>query len=137
MSDRRMALSQVAQQDDRFAVEAYEFLCQALPYTYKMLGIPEQEAAVDAETQSIRHVTGQELSEGVRRFALEQFGMMAYTVLRQWGIHSTSDIGEMVYRLIDGGLWRKSESDRKEDFDELYDFAQVFVHEYRIDVDEL
>lgn len=133
MHDRRNALVEVSRTDDRFALEAYEFLCHALAYTHQMLGIAESTSSDKGlEERAICHVSGQQLLEGVRRFALDQFGMMAYTVFRLWGLHSTSDIGEMVFRLIDAGLWRKSDGDRREDFDGLYDFAHEFVSQYRI-----
>ena len=38
-----------------------------------------------------------------RRLALRYYGLMAITVLNEWGIRSTSDIGEIVYNLIASG----------------------------------
>ncbi|QDU61166.1 hypothetical protein Pan216_20200 [Planctomycetes bacterium Pan216] len=138
MSGRRSELVDIAQQDDRYAVEAYEFLCHALAYTQRMLGKVSRPAgeAAEPETQS-NHVSGQQLLEGVRHYALEQFGMMAPVVFRLWGIQNTRDFGAMVYTLIEAGHWHKSDDDRLEDFDDLYDFDEVFVREYKIEWDEL
>ena len=54
-----------------------------------------------------RHVSGQELCEAIRRYALEQYGYMAKTVLNSWGIHGTNDFGEIVFNLIRIGQMRK------------------------------
>ena len=40
--------------------------------------------------------------------------------------------GEVVYNLIDIGMMRKSDSDSKEDFAEVYDFDRVFVDDFDI-----
>ncbi|HMO36521.1 MAG TPA: hypothetical protein PKA06_10805, partial [Gemmatales bacterium] len=78
--------------------------------------LPEQE----------RHVTGQQLAEGCRDFALQEFGMMAGTVFRNWNIHKTDDIGELVYNLIELKLLTKTDTDRKEDFHNVYDMSTAF-----------
>ena len=137
MSGRRSDLIDLARADERYAVEAYEFLCHSLAYTQRMLGKRRPSGAEGAESKDQGyHVTGQDLLEGVRRFALEQFGMMSCVVFRLWGVRSTGDFGRMVYNLIDAGLWHKSPTDRLEDFERLYDFEQAFVHDYRIDCEE-
>jgi uncharacterized repeat protein (TIGR04138 family) len=99
--------------DPRYPFQAYIFLHEALEYTVRRL-------------QRKGHVTGQELSHGIREYAIEQFGMMARTVLETWGIHRTDDFGEMVYSLIDHGMWRKTETDSKDDFRGVYRFDEAF-----------
>jgi len=79
-----------------------------------------------------RHLTGQELCEGIRQFAIEQFGFMAKVVLNNWGVHTTGDFGEIVYNMIRGGLMKKSPSDRREDFDGVFDFEDAFQRKFRI-----
>jgi uncharacterized repeat protein (TIGR04138 family) len=76
-------------------------------------------------------VTGQELCEAIRRFALDQFGYMAKTVFHQWGIRSTGDFGEIVYNLIRIRQMRKTREDRREDFDDVFDFDQGLVEAFR------
>jgi uncharacterized repeat protein (TIGR04138 family) len=137
MSSLRSELAQVVLGDKRYAPEAYEFLWQSLTFTQEMLGkTPAPEPVDEDAEQEIRHVTGRELLEGVRRLALDQFGRMAAVVFRLWGVRSTSDFGAMVYRLIDAGIWHCSATDRKEDFDDAYDFDKAFVDGYRIEWDE-
>jgi len=88
---------------------------------------PQEESA-----RPQRHVTGQELCEAIRRYALEQYGYMAKTVLNSWGVYSTGDFGEIVYNLIRIGQMRKTPQDRREDFDDVYQFDTAFESEFRI-----
>jgi uncharacterized repeat protein (TIGR04138 family) len=130
-------LAEVVQRDSRFAYEAYEFLFQALHHTQKMLGRepPEGEAGTLA-TESKHHVKGPELLHGVRDLALREFGLMARTVFRQWGIQRTGDVGDMVFNLIEAGLMSKTDEDNRADFHDVYDLDQALVQEYRIQLDE-
>ena len=131
-------LLELARSDDRFACEAYEFLGFALAYTQKQLGkAPLPSGEKGEHDMKTYHVTGQQLLEGIREFALQQFGMMAPVVFRLWGVQRTSDFGEMVYRLIDAGLWHKSPDDRLGDFEDLYDFDEVFVRDFKFDEEDL
>lgn len=129
MSSARADLMEAALSDPRFAPEAYEFLCQALAYTQQVLRprSPKSGRAVkEQESTSIPHVTGQDLCQGIRSFAFEQFGIMAGVVFRCWGVRGTSDFGKMVYHLIEAGLWHKTEQDSIEDFEDQFDFEQAF-----------
>ena len=87
-----------------------------------------EEEPSDAE----RHVTGQQLCEAIRQFALEQYGYMAKDVLASWGIHKTGDFGEIVFNLIRIGQMRKTPDDRREDFDDVYDFETAFRRGFKI-----
>ena len=77
-----------------------------------------------------RHISGEELAYGARELALRQFGPMARTVLAHWGIHSTDDLGEIVFAMVDCGVLIKREEDRQEDFQDLFDFEEAFEREY-------
>lgn len=110
--------------DNRYAPGAYFFIIDALDFTARALNRGGKEGAA-------RHVTGQELSEGTRKFALQQFGPMALTVLRTWGVRRTEDFGELVYNLIESGKLGRTEADRKEDFANGYDFEEAFAAPFR------
>ncbi|MFT7638562.1 MAG: putative repeat protein (TIGR04138 family) [Pirellulaceae bacterium] len=90
------------------------------------------EEADDVSEQSESHLTGQQLCEAIRIYAVEQFGYMAQTVLGSWGLRSTSDFGDIVYNLISVELMKKSDSDRREDFNDVYDFEEVFKQRFKI-----
>ena len=75
----------------------------------------------------MRHVAGPELLEGVRQYALREFGPMVLTVFESWGIRNCEDIGHMVFNLINAGIFGKTEEDSLEDFKNVYDFKDAFV----------
>ncbi|MGA2030615.1 MAG: Minf_1886 family protein [Thermoguttaceae bacterium] len=133
------AIAKLLQTDRRYPLEAYVFVFEALSYAQNVLGlgtevVGEHAEAGEEEGQEVRqrHVTGQELCEAIRRFALEQYGYMAQTVLNNWGIHATGDFGEIVFNLIAIGQMRKTPSDCRQDFDDVYDFHSAFRQEFRI-----
>jgi uncharacterized repeat protein (TIGR04138 family) len=61
---------------------------------------------------------------------------MAKTVLNSWGIHGTGDFGEIVFNLIRFGRMRKTKEDRREDFDDVYDFETAFEQQFKIGLPE-
>jgi uncharacterized repeat protein (TIGR04138 family) len=113
------ALDSIVANDARYVRDAYIFLRDALDFTTK------QQKKVKGTT--VRHVAGPELLDGVRQYALREFGPMVVTVFSSWGIHATEDIGHMVFNLISAGIFGKTEEDSIEDFKNVYDFDEAFV----------
>ncbi len=113
------ALNQILAADSRYPKDAYLFLQDALDFTLK--------SRKKQQTDLSRHVTGQELLEGFRRFALEEFGPMAPTVFEVWNLKECGDVGEMVFNLIRAGIFGKTDTDTIEDFRQGYDFEEAFV----------
>src|ERR1700736_170083 len=113
------ALDSIIATDPRCHRDAYVFLRDALDFTTK------QQKKIQGTT--VGHVTGPELLDGVRQYALKEFGPMVMTVFDSWGIHSCEDFGHMVFNLIDAGIFGKTERDSIEDFKNVYDFEEVFV----------
>ncbi len=146
MSDPAHPFFQLLEDDTRYKFEAYQFMREALSYGQDVLDLgtlPPVEPAGEPEPstpdpdqgdepQLERHLTGQQLCEAIRKYAVEQYGYMAQVVLNSWGIHSTSDFGDIVYNLIGIGMMKKSESDLREDFNDVYDFDVVFRQEFNI-----
>ena len=134
------AIVQLLRDDQRYPLQAYVFVFEALQYAQEVLGLgaeaPSEPLAAPSESDEDagpqRHVTGQELCEAIRQFALDQYGYMAKLVLSRWGLHSTGDFGEIVFNLIRIGRMRKTNRDRREDFDNVYDFDTAFCREFRI-----
>jgi uncharacterized repeat protein (TIGR04138 family) len=128
MHELAQAIATIVQKDRRYAIDAYFFVFEALAYAQKVLKFGaahcDDETAVP-EPRAERHVTGQELCEALRLFALEQFGYMAKCVLNSWGLYSTGDFGEIVFNLIRAGQMRKTPEDRREDFDDHFDFDSL------------
>ncbi len=97
--------------------DAYAFVLEAVAYTLGRMG--EQ-----------RHITGRELCEGAHRLAVERFGPMAKEVLNFWGVRSTSDIGSIVFRLVESGELSTTEGDSIDDFLDVFDFNEAFERDY-------
>ena len=72
----------------------------------------------------------------IRLYALEQYGLLAQSVLNSWGVFETSDFGEIVYNLIRIGRMKKSDDDRREDFDEVYAFDVALNKGFRFTLPE-
>ena len=113
------ALDSIVVTDPRYQREAYIFLRDALDFTTK--------AQKKVKGTTVRHVSGPELLGGVRQYALKEFGPMVPTVFENWGVHSTEDIGHMVFNLIGAGIFGKTDKDSIEDFKNIYDFQDAFV----------
>ncbi len=133
------AIAQLLKDDRRYPLEAYIFVFEALHYAQHSLGLgtecpsePVVALADDEEPGPQRHVTGQQLCEAIRQFALEQYGYMTKLVLGNWGLQTTGDFGEIVFNLIRIGRMRKTPHDRREDFENVFDFDAAFRQEFRI-----
>ena len=110
-------LDQLHEKHPRFHGKGYLFLLSAL-----------QEVMQDLKEP--RHITGRELAEGVRRLALSRFGPMSRTVLQHWGIHSTEDLGDIVFALVECGVLIRQDGDSPEDFRDVFDFEEAFEQNY-------
>ncbi len=112
------AVELIRNKDPRFLSDAYAFVREALDHTQKTIGKDNRGC--------IRHVTGQELLDGIRDYALREFGPMAVTVFEEWGIHSCQDFGDIVFNMVDIGLLAKTDKDSRADFSDGYEFFEAF-----------
>ncbi|MBI4026081.1 MAG: hypothetical protein HY360_13935 [Verrucomicrobia bacterium] len=116
------AIAQIVRKDSRYHRDAYAFVREGLDFTIKNI----RKGAVAKE----RHVTGQELLEGIRQHALQEFGPLAHTVLTYWNLRGCADIGEIVYNMVEFRILKTTERDSREDFNNGYDFEEAFVHPF-------
>jgi len=114
-------LDHIVEQDPRYDREAYLFLRDALDYTVK-----QRKKAKEGGD----HVTGQQLLDGIRQYALKEYGPMVPTVLGYWGVRRCEDFGEMVYNFIREGVFGKTDADSIDHFSGGYDFHAAFVAPY-------
>jgi uncharacterized repeat protein (TIGR04138 family) len=142
MSEEVHPIVKLLRQDTRYTIEAYQFVRDALSYAQDVLGMGSEHGLEEAleedpgQPRVERHLTGQQLCEAIRQYALEQYGYMAKVVLNRWGITKTGDFGDIVYNLIDVELMKKSADDRREDFDDVYDFDTAFQQKFDITMPE-
>ena len=113
VSTLEAALAELRKRDGKYNERAYVFVLAALEFAQTRL-------------PARRHLNGGELAWACRDFALEQFGMLASAVLTHWGVEATEDFGQIVFMLIEVGLLARQPTDKLEDFEHVYDFADVF-----------
>ncbi len=155
MTQQQHPMVQLLHEDPRYSLEAYQFVREALSFGQQVLGYGEAQIAEgdeestnpflaalaeearkhsgdddDDDPRIEQHLTGQQLCEAIRQHAVEQYGLMAKVVLNSWGVNSTGDFGEIVYNLIRVGWMKKSDDDRREDFDDCYDFGEAFEQQF-------
>ena len=111
-------VEQILNQDARYHRDAYMFLREALDFTQKLISKENRGAT--------RHVPGQELLDGLRQYALHEFGPMAKTVLEEWGVTQCRDFGNIVFNMVEIGLLAKTDKDSHDDFQNGYDFTAAF-----------
>ena len=124
----KKTIDEIAREDGRYDGRALKFVFEGLAATIDKLRKQEDPEAVP------RHITGQELAWGLAEVARDRWGRLAAMVLRQWGVCRTRDFGEIVYLMIGSGWMTSQETDTIEDFDDVYDFGEVFETRYAIDV---
>ncbi len=137
MSDDSYSLYELVEQDSRYPIEAYRFIQEALAFASDSMELgtcqdPELQLSKIQHSQVERHLTGQQLCEAIRQYALNQFGYMAQVVLYSWGIDETKCFGDIVYNMISIGIMKKSSQDRRSHFDNVFDFDEVFNNNFEI-----
>ena len=118
-NDLYRVVTEIAAQHNLYAANAYYFILDALSVTARK--VKKQNPSHS------RHLSGLELSNGIKNYALKRFGCMSYTVMSVWGLHRTNDFGSIVYHLINAGVLGKSDEDSLEDFNDLFDFTSAFL----------
>jgi uncharacterized repeat protein (TIGR04138 family) len=119
----------LARRDGRYATEAYHFVFEALDY---ILEHSDRRLAARGRTESPnRHISVDQLLDGIRGFALDEFGPLARLVLERWGLYRTEDFGEIVFNLVESRLLNTQECDRKDDFRNGFNFREAFDKAWR------
>ena len=109
--------AEILKKDDRYDPRAYDFVLEVIHF-----------ASLDAKG----HVTGQELLNYFRDFALDAYGPLAYTVLNDWGVRCCEDVGAIVFNLYNAKRIGKTEKDSPEDFVGGFNFKHEFLDPYAV-----
>lgn len=120
MSDIQ-TLRKIVEKDPRYPVEAYLFVLEALFCTRKKF-------------KKEKHVSGQELLEGIKDLGLNRYGSTAKMVFNHWGIKKTVDLGDIVFNMVNAKLLSKTEEDSLDDFKDVYNFEDVFIKDYQFEI---
>jgi uncharacterized repeat protein (TIGR04138 family) len=119
-------LERVVEELGVYPIQAYEFVQQGLAYTVTRIYSGTEKPGVS------RHVTGQQLCQGLRELALVRWGFMAKTVLGRWNVTSTMDFGAIVFSLARHRAMATTPQDSVDDFRNVYDFTKAFESAYRV-----
>ncbi|MDP8213292.1 MAG: hypothetical protein P9X22_08430 [Candidatus Zapsychrus exili] len=117
------AIEKIVEKDGRYTEDAYEFVMEALSYTQKKF-------------KRLKHVSGEEILQGMKELLLDKYGPMTMTVLQYWGIDNTEDFGNIVFNLVDNRVLSKTEDDDIETFRNGYDFTEEFERGYKEKLDK-
>lgn len=112
-------IDRICAENGRFHPHAYVFVRQGLDYT--VTSLKER-----GELKTRQHISGQRLLEGIRAYALEQYGPMTKAVLDHWHVENCRDFGTIVFQLVDYGVLGKTDEDSIQDFESGYDFYDAF-----------
>ena len=119
------ALDAVIRRDPRFDREAYSFLRDGLEFTIK------KRRAKSSRKDEPADVPVPELLDGLRIYALKEYGPMSRLVLESWGVRSCEDFGSLVFNLVEAGIFSKTDHDTPEDFRGGFDFDEAFLAPFR------
>jgi uncharacterized repeat protein (TIGR04138 family) len=110
-------MDRIRLREARYDERAYLFVLAALEFCQQRL--PER-----------RHLTGRELAIGCRDLALARYGVLARTVLEHWGLRDSTDIGEIVFTLVELEMLMSQPNDTKDEFIGVFDFHDAFDRNY-------
>ena len=111
------AVEEIRRRDERFQLDAYVFVMDVLEHTIRGMEVR-------------RHVSAAEMLDGMRRFAHERYGVMSLTVLENWGILTTGDIGDIVFQLVEVGVLSRQDGDSRDHFDNVFDLHSALERNY-------
>jgi uncharacterized repeat protein (TIGR04138 family) len=118
---KKKTLEQVVEECGRYPMEAFDFVRHGLNYTVSRI-----HGDTSKKEEAECHVTGKQLSQGLRDYAVRRYGVMARPVLEHWGIHRTGDFGRIVYAMVENKLMQKTDQDDVRDFEGVFDFDDAF-----------
>lgn len=110
-----LAVEAIVARHPEYAADAYGFIHESLNVTTLQL----------SKDGAPRHLSAEELYFGSCMHAIKEYGPLAGEVLYHWGIESSSDIGSLVYYLIEEGVFGKQKEDAREQFDHLPDLMEL------------
>ena len=115
----RKNLEQIAKDNGRYGFSAIKFVNDGLGFTAKKIA------------SEPKHVSGQTLCDGLKKYASKKWGRLAKLVLNDMGIENTRDFGEIVFLMVENEWISAQPTDSIEDFNNVYDFQAVFKDQFQ------
>jgi len=97
--------------EPRFSVEACEFILMAVSHAARKDTTFQRKCGLN--------LTARELVKTCEEYARDTFGPSAKGTLKSWGLETSSDIGHLVFLLVENRILGKREDERRKDFDQL------------------
>ena len=119
---QKKSIEQVVEECGRYPLEAFEFVRHGLNFTVQRI-----HGDTRNKEEAACHVSGKQLSQGLRDYAIMRYGPMARAVLGHWGINRTQDFGRIVFAMVESKLMQKTDQDDVRDFDGVFDFDEAFM----------
>jgi len=119
-------LNRIVEKDSRYDREAYVFLRQALDFCHRSEIKAGRKMRIPEQPMGENHISVAHLLDGIRQYALQEYGPMAMMVLNSWGIKSCEDFGEIVFKMVEHRLLSVTEQDTREEFAKGFDFFEAF-----------
>ena len=104
LSETRRKINTFCGESGKYQPDAYEFITDCVINRISALS-------------TARHLTALELLQALRKQLDVHFGALTGLILEEWKIHSASDIGEIVFDLIDLNILSAADDDKRSDFD--------------------
>ena len=98
------------------------------PAAYQFVRLSLDYVLTDLEER--RHISGQQLLQGIARYAKLRFGPFVRPVFEEWGVRETMDFGHIVFELVDRQIMTRQAEDSIDDFRDVYDFRAEFDEGY-------
>ncbi len=121
--EHQAKLAAVLKNDDRYPIQAYLFMEEAVQAAMK-------DYEKRSQVRGSRHVTGQELVHSIVKELLRKYGPMAWDVLTAWNIHKTEDFGNLVYNLVRVKLLGVSPEDSPNDFVDVLNLEEELTRPF-------
>ncbi len=132
--------------DKRYKLAAYEFILAAVKFAHDILELGDPISQVnqtDGDNVCVdddeppgdvdRDISAADICKAAKIYAVEQFGLLAKPTLNNWGIHSTADIGQIIFNLVKCGALLQSKRDNINDFDNVFNFDDAFEKQFSFD----
>ncbi|MFA6716448.1 MAG: Minf_1886 family protein [Victivallales bacterium] len=101
-------IDSIINREKRYHKDAYKFVNAAVQYTV-------------GKSESGGHVGAGELLAGISEFAMLEYSIFYENIFKSWGISNASDIGNIVFALIEKKVLGASPKDSIEDFNTDFD----------------
>jgi len=96
----------------RYDPKAYGLILAVVEFAIQRMGVR-------------RHITGRQLLDSLVELMVKKHGLLAQFILKEWGINSSENIGEIVFDLVEAGLLKKRPEDTIQDFEGYDLFGEI------------